>query len=159
MPRQKNKVISIQNLKRSNFRPPHRNHVNSDSYTETTPSSIPHIKIKSISTTHTKTKSSSMLTLKPSGLRLACKNQVNFDHPHQHQVNRSPRYKQIIFGPHEKNQSIAIPALKPSQLRSIHEDQTIIGPNTSVSTPRTRKSISIPTPKPSQYRSPTQKPT
>ena len=55
MPHTKTKFFSIQTLKPSIFRPPHKKQVNSD----------PHTEIKSISTTHTNTKSISMLTLKP----------------------------------------------------------------------------------------------
>ena len=109
-------------------------------------SSISHIEIKSISTTHKKTKLSSMLTLKPSDFRPAFKNQAHFDHSHTSQVNRPPHKKQFIFVPHEKTKSIAIPALKPSQFRSIHENQTIIGPNTtkSILTPRTKSQLRSP---------------
>ena len=64
--------------------------------------SIPYTVIKSTSTAHTKTKSISMLTPKPSDLRPAFKNQVNFDHPHKNQVYRLHK-KQVNFGPHTVN--------------------------------------------------------
>ena len=66
--------------------------------------SIPHTETNQISTNHTKTKSISMLTLKPSYeyLRPAFKNQVNFDHPHKNQVYRLHK-KQVNFGPHTVN--------------------------------------------------------
>ena len=51
-------------------------------YNEIRSSSIPHAEIESISTTHTKTKTSSMITLKPSDFWPAYKNEVSFDHPH-----------------------------------------------------------------------------
>ena len=62
---------------------PHINQVNFDPYAKIKSSSIPQNGIKSISTTHTKTKSNSMLTLRPSDFWPAYKNQVNFDHPHK----------------------------------------------------------------------------
>ena len=79
-PHTETKTVSIHLLTLSEFRSRSLNHVNfrnSDSYTEIKPSSIPDNEIKSISTTHTETKSSSILTLKPSYFRSAYKNQVN----------------------------------------------------------------------------------
>jgi len=67
--------------KPSRFRPTHQNHINSDLYTEIKLSSIPYDRIMSISTTHAKTESSSMLTLRPSHFQPGYQNQVNFDHP------------------------------------------------------------------------------
>ena len=67
---------------------------------------IPHTEIRSISTTHTKTKLISMLTLKPSDLRPAYKNQVNFHHLRKNQVNRSTALKTSQFRP---AQSISTP--------------------------------------------------
>ena len=58
-PDTKTGLISIQTLKTSNFGLPHKNQRNFDAYTE----------IKSVSTTHTTTKSISMLTLKPRDFR------------------------------------------------------------------------------------------
>ena len=46
MPRHKTKLISIQTLKPSHFRPPHKNWVNSDPYTEINSGSIPRTEIK-----------------------------------------------------------------------------------------------------------------
>ena len=60
--------------------PRQKNQVNFYPCTEIKSSSIPHIKIESISTNHTQTKSSSMLALNSSDFQLAYKNQVNFDH-------------------------------------------------------------------------------
>ena len=64
-----------------------------------------HTEIKSMSTAQTRTKSISMLTLKPSDWRPASKNRVNFDHhrPSKNQVNRSSHSKQVNFGPHTVN--------------------------------------------------------
>ena len=89
-PNTKVKLILIKTLKSSHFRASHKKQVNSDPYTEINSISIPYIEIKSVSTTHTKTKSSSILTIQPSDFRPACKNQVNFHHPHNNQVNRYP---------------------------------------------------------------------
>ena len=68
----------------------------------------PHTKTKLASTSHTKTKSVDL---------------------HIESKSFSTRTK--------RNKSVAIPAQKPSQFWSIHENQTIIGPNTtkSISTP------------------------
>ena len=55
-----------------------------------------------MSTTQKKTRSISILTLKPIDLRLACKNLANFDHHHPHKklLNRSWHSKQANFGAH-----------------------------------------------------------
>ena len=112
--RTRNKSIPIPILKPTSFRPKDKNkviveqnQVNSDPYTEMKSSSSPHNEIKSISTTHTKTKSSSMLTL-PSDFRPAHKNKVDFDHPHENYVNRSP----------SQNKSFSARTQKPSPFRS-----------------------------------------
>ena len=74
---------------------------------------------------------------------------------HKNEVNSIRTRKLVIFEPHTENKSASIPALKPSQFRSIYENLTIIGPNTttSISTPLKQhnfdahiktKSISIP---------------
>ena len=86
MPQHKNRVNFDPDTKTKSFSTPTQNKVDSDLYTEIKSRSIPYVEVKSISTTHRKTKSSSMLTLKPSDLRPAYKNQGNFDHPHISQV-------------------------------------------------------------------------
>ena len=132
-----NKVISTPTKKLSQFRSSH----------EIKSSSIPHIEIKPISTTHTKTRSTSMLTLKPSAFRPACKNQVNFDHTQKPGQSISKLQKKS-FSARTRKAVIAILALKPSQFRCIHGYQLIVGPNTTIkstSTLRTKKSMSIPT--------------
>ena len=153
MPRHKTELISIHTLKTSHFRPPRKNQVNSDPYTEiksistthTTTKSIsslhwnqvkfiPHNEIKSISTIHIKTKSISMLIIKPSDLRPAHKNHVNVDHPHKSQVNFDPNtdVKSISMPPDTKTKLISIqtqsqaifdPHTKPSQYLSLHWNQ------------------------------------
>ena len=70
-PHAKTELISNQTLEPSHFGPPHQNQVNSDPYTEIKSNWIPHNETMSISTTHTKTKSSSMLALKSSDFRPA----------------------------------------------------------------------------------------
>ena len=132
-----NKDISTPTKKLSQFRSSH----------EIKSSSIPHIEIKPISTTHTKTRSTSMLTLKPSAFRPACKNQVNFDHTQKPGQSISKLQKKS-FSARTRKAVIAILALKPSQFRCIHGYQLIVGPNTTIkstSTLRTKKSMSIPT--------------
>ena len=71
-------------------------------YTEINSSSIPHTGIKSVSTTISKIKSISMLTLKTSN---GTQKQSQLWLPHKKQVN---------FGPHTKFKSISIPHTKPS---------------------------------------------
>ena len=76
MPRHKTKLISIHTLKPSHFRPPHKNQVNSDLYTE--------IKSKSITNKW---------------------NQVSFDNAYKNEVKiRCPHKNQVILGQHTKNQ-------------------------------------------------------
>ena len=58
-----------------------------------------------------------MLTQKSNDFRPAYKNQVNFDHPHNSQANRSPHKNEVISGPHTKTKSILTPAQKTSQFR------------------------------------------
>ena len=125
-PDTKTKWISGQTVNLSNFRPPHENRVNSRTYTETKSISIPHTEIMSISTTLTKTKSTSMPslkqvifgpytkirsistnntkpksilspTLKSSQFQYPHWNQVNFDHPHTNQVNSNAPIKAKPF--------------------------------------------------------------
>ena len=104
----------IQRLITTHFRPPNQNYVNSDPYaeinsdhphnqthfnpkSEINSSSTPRTEIKLVSTTHTKTKSKSMFTPKPSDFRPAFKNHVNFDHPH----------KTKSIDPHTKNKPLS----------------------------------------------------
>ena len=61
-------------------------------------SSIPDIKIKPISTTHTKTKSISILTLESSDFRPVYIKQVSFDSSNENKVT----LKQLIFALHKK---------------------------------------------------------
>ena len=147
MHQRKNQVNLDPDIQPSNFRPPHKIQVNYDPFTEITSTSIPDIEIKPISTTHTKTRSTSMLTLKPSAFRPACKNQVNFDHTQKPGQSISKLQKKS-FSARTRKAVIAILALKPSQFRCIHGYQLIVGPNTTIkstSTLRTKKSMSIPT--------------
>ena len=71
---------------------------------------LPHNYVKPISTIHTKTKSSSMLTLKPIDFRPAYQSPVNFDHPH-------------------KKLSQSIPTLKTSHFRPVHKSQVNLDPH------------------------------
>ena len=114
------RLISIQILKQSHF-DPHKKLSQFRSSHEIKSSSIPHIEIKPISTTHTKTRSTSMLTLKPSAFRPACKNQVNFDHTQKPGQSISKLQKKS-FSARTRKAVIAILALKPSQFRSIYEN-------------------------------------
>ena len=94
----KNKSFSTAAHNQVNSDPPHWNQVYCDHhthqlnqfhlYTEIKPISIPHNEINSIST-HTKTKSISLLTLKPSDLRHAYKNEPISTTHTKNQVNRS----------------------------------------------------------------------
>ena len=145
-------------LKPSQCQSTHEKQVNSDLYTKIKSNSISHIEIKSILTTHAETKPSSMLTLNHVVFGPHTKNKsIATTHTktksiHLHVWNKT-------FPTRTNKKSIAIPELKPSQSRSIHEPRTIIGPNTtkSVSTPRTKTTISIHTQQPCQFRSVTQK--
>ena len=82
MLRHKTDFISIHTLKTIHFRPPHRNQVNSDPYTD----------IDSISTTYTTTNSISSLHW----------NQVKFHPPHW-----NPTHNQVISGLHIQTKSIS----------------------------------------------------
>ena len=112
--------------------------------------------IKSVSTTQTKTKSISVLILKPSDLRPAFKNRVNFDHhPHKNQVNRSLQLKMLISArtrsisiPRTKNESLSIPTLKPTQIWCLLYSSQFRCLHTKT------KLISIHTLKPSVFRPP-----
>ena len=98
MHQRKNQVNLDPDIQPSNFRPPHKIQVNYDPFTEITSTSIPDIEIKPISTTHTKTKSISMLTLESSDFRSAYIKQVSFDPLHKNKVT----LKQLIFALHKK---------------------------------------------------------
>ena len=179
MPRHKTKLISIQTPKPSHFRPPNKNQVNSDLCTETKLSSIPHIAIKSISTTHTKTKSSLTLTLKPSDFQTTYKNQVN-RYPHFKRCFRPAQKKQVNRDPRAKTKSISIHNWKPNDYRPEH-NKINFNPahkkvnfdtytkTTSISIPPHKnqvnfdpiteiRSISIPTLTSSRFDTPTHKP-
>ena len=125
LPPKKVKLVSILQLKRSNFRPPsqfrslHWNQVNF----------YPHDDIKQISTTHTKTKSSSMLTLKPIYFRQAywtCSisttcTKTNSVDLHSKNKSCSARTK--------KPSRFRSPRKKPSQFRSLKWSHAIFGPH------------------------------
>ena len=123
----------------------HWNQVKFDPPTETKP----------ISPTVTKTKSTSMLTLKLSNFRPAYQNQIDFDHPHKNQANQSLHLKQMIVGPRTKNNSILTIRTEPSQsIPTLKTNE--FGPDTktksnSIPTLKT-KSISIHTPTQSNFR-------
>ena len=145
----KTKLISIQTLNPSHFRPPLKKQVNYDPYTE----------IKSFLTTHTKRKSSSMLTLKPRDFRLANKPRVNFVHPHKNKSVDFHIKNESFSARTKKNKSIAIPAPKPCQFWSLNLKPNEYRPEHSISIPRTKvdfgthtrtKSISTTHTKPSQ---------
>ena len=106
------KPTSIQRLKPTHFWPPHQNQINSDPYTEIKSSSILFNQIKSISTTHTKTKSSSMLKLTPVVFCQHTKIKPNSTtstktksiHPHTKTSHFRPARKiQVNFNPHAIN--------------------------------------------------------
>ena len=116
----------MQILKASHFRPPCIKQVNSDPWPEITSSSISHTEIKSISTTQTKAKSISMLTLKPSDLRPASKNEsisTTTTHTKTKSINHTQN-KLISAGtrsisiPRTKNKSRSIPRLDPAHKKS-----------------------------------------
>ena len=122
------KEISIRILKLSNFLPPLTKQINDDPSTEMKSSSIPHTGIKLTSTTQTKTKSISMITLKPRDLRPASENRVHLDHHHLTKSKSFDHNTQNMLKlartrsnsiPRPKNKSILIPTLKPSQIRSL----------------------------------------
>ena len=171
-------------LKRSQFRSPTQNQVDFDPHSNIKSISMPRhknrvkfdvdTKNKSLSTTQIKTKSISMLTLKPRDLRPASNYRVNFDHPHKNQVYRSPHYKHMNFGPHSqflapeqkqvncdpntKTESNSIPHTKSSQFRRHHWNQVNSIPNkksSKIRCPDTEtEMISIKTLKPSFFRPP-----
>ena len=87
--------------------------------------SIPHTEIKPFSTTHTKTKSISMQTLKPSDLRARIQTKpMSTTHTKTKSIDHNPKNKSIsactqsITTPRTKNKSISIPTLKRSKIRS-----------------------------------------
>lgn len=69
----------------------------------------------------------------------------------QEPINRFPREKQVIFGPHEKNKSTLTPAPKPSDCRSPRKNGVSFDRRTK------NEAISITTPKPVELRSRTRK--
>ena len=73
------KLVSIHKLKHNIFRPPRKNQVNSDPYTEVNSISIHTIKSSPFWCLDTKTRSISIPTLKPSFDRPPHYNQVNYD--------------------------------------------------------------------------------
>ena len=123
MPRHKNRVNFVTDTRTSHFRPPHKNQVYSDPYTE----------IKSISTKHTTQSISTLLsTLHWNQVRFHPPhwNQVHFDHPHKSRVN---------FDAHTKTKWFTAHIQKPSQFRpptqnqvswSTHKKWVIFGPRT-----------------------------
>ena len=76
-----------------------------------------------------------MLTLKPNELRPASKNQVNFDHLHKtksidhHTKTSQFRPAQSQLDPPHQNKSISIPALNPSQVRSLTQKSSKVRPH------------------------------
>ena len=120
-PYKTNSIYPHQTLKPSNFRPRHQDELNFSPYNQVKLSSIPHDEIKSFWTTHTKTKSSSMITLKTSDLQPASKTKsisttrtkptqsfrtlitIHFRPQHKNQVNFDPHgKKQVNFDPKKK---------------------------------------------------------
>ena len=98
---------SIPTQKSSTFRPPRKNQANCDPYAEIRLSSIPQIKIKSLS----------RLTLKPSDMPPASKIQVNFDHPHKTEpIDHHTISKSVLA----RTESISTPRARTSQLRTQH---------------------------------------
>ena len=112
MPDTKAELISIQTLNTSHFRPPHKNEVNTDPYTE----------IKSISTTHTTTKSISSLHRNQIERHPPHGNQVNFDRPHTKPSQSIPAFKTSQLRPAHKNKSTSI-TQKTSRFRSPHNNK------------------------------------
>ena len=135
------KLISIQTLKPSHFRPPHKNQTNCDPYTEIKLSSIPLNWNQVNFDAHTKTKRFAARIQNPSQLRLptqkpsqsitTLKNKsisarrVNFDRPNKKKKSdpnaktksNSIPHTKIIFRRHHWNQDNSIPTLKESQFR------------------------------------------
>ena len=136
MPRHKTQLILFRTPERSNFRPLYKNkplpihhsQMKSFSATHTTiksisfytwikSSSIPHTEIKPIWTTRTKFKSICMIILKTSDFRTAVKNQVNFDHPHNQQIDFIPTLKSSqVWSPTLKSSRFGPPTQEPNQV-------------------------------------------
>ena len=98
-----------------------------------------------------------MLILKPSNLRPASKNRVNFDHhyPHKNQAinhhtwnNLNSARTRSIPIPHTKKKSRSIPTLKPSQIQSLTQNSNKFRRH------HWDRVSSIPTPKLSKFRCP-----
>ena len=158
MPRHKTQLILFRTPERSNFRPLYKNkplpihhsQMKSFSATHTTiksisfytwikSSSIPHTEIKPIWTTRTKFKSICMIILKTSDFRTAVKNQVNFDHPHNQQIDFIPTLKSSqVRSPTLKSSRFGPPTQKPSSFRPHHWNQANFDPHSNI------KSISMP---------------
>ena len=91
----------------------------------------PNTEIKTIWTTHTKYKSTCVLTLTTSDFRPAFKNQVNFDRPHNNQINFIPRLKSSkiwstrkssqFARPTQKKQTVFMLVLKTSDFRPAYK--------------------------------------
>ena len=116
----------------SQFRPTTQQPNQFDPCTATKSRCIPYPEIKSISTTHTKTKSFSMLA----------QNQVNRSSPflaraQQLSQSYSPHKKQVNFDPHTKKISNLTPHTKSSQFQCLQRNQVHSDPHaeiTSIST-------------------------
>ena len=110
MPPHQNMFVSTRTLKASIFRPPRKQQVNSNPYTEFKSISISIIKSSEFHCHDTKTKLISIPELKP----------ILFRPPHQNQVNSDP----IL-----KSRQVQSPALKSSQYRCSPLNQAICGPH------------------------------
>ena len=97
--------------------------------------SIPRTETETISTTHTKSKWHSMLTVKPSDLRPASQNRVNLEHPHQNQANQSPHQKKLNFRPHTVHFNSNT---KTKPISISHTDQLNFDPITEIKSIRSR---------------------
>ena len=124
-------VNSDSDTQSKSFSNPYTKQMNCDPLNEIKVRTIPHIWIKSISTTQTKKQ---VLTLNPSQSRPVCKKRVNVDHDHQHKnkVDRTLHWKQdhfclhtVNFDPPHKNKPLSFQTLKPSQIRSLTQKSTL----------------------------------
>ena len=123
-PHAKTNFVSIPRINPSPFWPPHQNQGNCDPYTEGKSSSIPSNGIKSISTTHTKTKPTSMFTLKPSDFPPAYKNQVNFGHPHKIGIQKPCEFRPPTQNRHTKSMWISTTHTKSKPSSMITQKHT-----------------------------------
>ena len=100
------------------------NQVTSHLYTDIKSIPIPPTEIKPVLTTHKKTKSISIPTLKPSQFWPEHKNQVNFDLPHKNQVNFDlPHKNQVNSESYTEIKSIFIPHWNQVNFNHPHKNQ------------------------------------